>query len=67
MPNRLHPGRTPGPHPPDRLRVSGRTCPLDDYPAASAALALAEHLTQVRLTPELLQNTTFSCGSSEIW
>lgn len=39
--------------------------PTDDYSAASATLALADHLTQVRLTPELLQNTTFSCGSSE--
>ena len=41
--------------------------PTDHYPAASAALAPAEHLTQVRPTPELLQNTTFSCGSSEAW
>lgn len=31
-----------------------------------AAFALAEHLTGVRITPELLRDTTFICGSAEI-
>lgn len=31
-----------------------------------ATFALAEHLTGVRLRPELLRNTTFACGSMEI-
>ncbi|WP_396446385.1 DUF6461 domain-containing protein [Actinomadura sp.] len=30
-----------------------------------AAFALAEHLTGVTLTPELLQETTFTCGSAK--
>ncbi|WP_330481426.1 DUF6461 domain-containing protein [Streptomyces sp. NBC_00724] len=77
---RLHfelddPGHRTGSTPDELLDVIRHTgfefpdepAPTDDYPAASAALALAEHLTQVRLTPELLQNTTFSCGSSETW
>ncbi|MFE3140568.1 DUF6461 domain-containing protein [Streptomyces scopuliridis] len=34
--------------------------------SAPAAFALAEHLTGVRLTPGLLQETTFICGSAEI-
>ncbi|MFD8421072.1 DUF6461 domain-containing protein [Streptomyces sp. NPDC059466] len=34
--------------------------------AAEAAFALAEHLTGVRITPELLRDTTFVCGSAEI-
>lgn len=34
--------------------------------AAEAAFALAEHLTGVRITPGLLQDTTFICGSAEI-
>lgn len=37
-----------------------------DHLAAEAAFALAEHLTGVRITPELLQDTTFVCGSAEI-
>lgn len=32
----------------------------------AAAFALAEHLTSVRITPELLQETTFTCGSAKI-
>lgn len=40
--------------------------PIDQHLAASAARVLAEHLTQVRLMPELLQTMTPSCGSSEI-
>ncbi|MFE4290746.1 MULTISPECIES: DUF6461 domain-containing protein [unclassified Streptomyces] len=31
-----------------------------------AAFALAERLTGVRITPGLLQATTFSCGSTEM-
>ncbi|MGX1270832.1 DUF6461 domain-containing protein [Streptomyces phaeoluteigriseus] len=31
-----------------------------------AAFALAEHLTGVRITPELLHATTFTCGSATI-
>ena len=31
-----------------------------------AAFALAEHLTGVRITPELLHGTTFACGSARI-
>ncbi|CAL9676223.1 hypothetical protein SUDANB15_07783 (plasmid) [Streptomyces sp. enrichment culture] len=34
--------------------------------SAPAAFALAEHLTGVRITPELLRGTTFACGSAEI-
>ncbi|MFE3826814.1 DUF6461 domain-containing protein [Streptomyces sp. NPDC059092] len=34
--------------------------------AAEAAFAPAEHLTGVRVTPELLQETTFTCGSAKI-
>ncbi|MET8983122.1 DUF6461 domain-containing protein [Streptomyces sp. NPDC004539] len=38
----------------------------DDIPeldlSASAAFALAEHLTGVAVTPELLESTTFTCG-----
>ncbi|WP_405682332.1 DUF6461 domain-containing protein [Streptomyces sp. NBC_01238] len=37
-----------------------------EHLAAEAAFALAEHLTGVRITPELLQNTPFICGSAEI-
>ncbi|MEV0179011.1 DUF6461 domain-containing protein [Streptomyces sp. NPDC050625] len=34
--------------------------------SAPAAFALAEHLSGVRITPELLQETTFTCGSAKI-
>ncbi|MCX4437764.1 MULTISPECIES: DUF6461 domain-containing protein [Streptomyces] len=34
--------------------------------ATEAAFALAEHLTGGRITPELLQDTNFVCGSAEI-
>ncbi|MFE4628911.1 DUF6461 domain-containing protein [Streptomyces mirabilis] len=34
--------------------------------ATEAAFALAEHLTGGRITPDLLQDTTFVCGSAEI-
>jgi hypothetical protein len=34
--------------------------------SAPAAFALAEHLTGVAITPELLQETTYICGSAEI-
>ncbi|KQZ17922.1 DUF6461 domain-containing protein [Streptomyces clavifer] len=37
-----------------------------EHLAAEAAFALAEHLTGVRITPELLQNTPFICGSAQI-
>ncbi|MFF1482251.1 DUF6461 domain-containing protein [Streptomyces sp. NPDC058301] len=37
-----------------------------EHLAAEAAFALAEHLSGVRITPELLQDTTFICGSAEI-
>ncbi|MFD9793725.1 DUF6461 domain-containing protein [Streptomyces sp. NPDC059070] len=37
-----------------------------EHLAAEAAFALAEHLTGVPITPELLQDTTFICGSAEI-
>ncbi|WP_306822858.1 DUF6461 domain-containing protein [Streptomyces sp. TLI_146] len=37
-----------------------------EHLAAEAAFALAEHLTGVRITPELLQDTTFSCASAPI-
>ncbi|MER6239049.1 DUF6461 domain-containing protein [Streptomyces clavifer] len=37
-----------------------------EYLAAEAAFALTEHLTGVRITPELLQNSPFVCGSAEI-
>lgn len=37
-----------------------------EHLAAEAAFALTEHLTGVRITPELLQDTTFICGSAEI-
>jgi hypothetical protein len=37
-----------------------------DHLAAEAAFALAEHLTGVRITPELLKDTAFVCGSAEI-
>ncbi|MFI1360949.1 DUF6461 domain-containing protein [Streptomyces sp. NPDC020898] len=39
---------------------------LDTDLAVPAAFALAEHLTQVRLTPTHLQDTAFVCGSAEI-
>lgn len=35
-----------------------------DVLAGPAAFALAEHLTGVRVTPELLRETTFVCGSA---
>ncbi|MGW2815712.1 DUF6461 domain-containing protein [Streptomyces sp. NPDC001415] len=34
--------------------------------AAEAAFVLAEHLTGVRITPGLIQDTTFICGSTDI-
>ncbi|MFJ2095442.1 DUF6461 domain-containing protein [Streptomyces sp. NPDC087901] len=37
-----------------------------EHLAAEATFALAEHLTGVRITPELLKNTPFICGSAEI-
>ncbi|WP_234391945.1 DUF6461 domain-containing protein [Streptomyces sp. WM6378] len=36
------------------------------YLGGEAAFALAEHLTGVRITAELLETTTFICGSAEI-
>ncbi|WP_328493801.1 DUF6461 domain-containing protein [Streptomyces sp. NBC_00414] len=39
---------------------------LDGDPAVPAAFALAEHLTQVRLTPSRLADAAFSCGSAGI-
>ncbi|MGN9796364.1 DUF6461 domain-containing protein [Streptomyces sp. OZ13] len=37
-----------------------------DSLAGPAAFALAEHLTGIRITPGLLQETTFVCGSTEV-
>ncbi|MFC9287500.1 DUF6461 domain-containing protein [Streptomyces sp. NPDC057052] len=37
-----------------------------EHLSAPAAFALAEHLTGVRITPQLLQDTTFTCGSARI-
>ncbi|MET7381705.1 DUF6461 domain-containing protein [Streptomyces sp. NPDC005526] len=31
-----------------------------------AAFALAEHLSGIAITPELLRNTEFTCGSVEV-
>ncbi|MGW1801661.1 DUF6461 domain-containing protein [Streptomyces sp. NPDC001984] len=39
---------------------------LDTDLAIPAAFALAEHLSQVRLTPAHLQDSAFICGSAEI-
>ncbi|MEU1519943.1 DUF6461 domain-containing protein [Streptomyces sp. NPDC005811] len=44
----------------------GETSDTPEPLATEAAFALAEHLTGVRITPELLQDTTFVCGSAEI-
>ncbi|MFF0746660.1 DUF6461 domain-containing protein [Streptomyces sp. NPDC004111] len=38
----------------------------DDDLAVPAAFALAEHLTGLRITPALLRDTTFICGTAEI-
>jgi Family of unknown function (DUF6461) len=43
----------------------GEDSPETDL-SSLAAFALAEHLTGVTLTPELLQETTFTCGSAGI-
>ncbi|NXY94758.1 hypothetical protein HYE82_10210 [Streptomyces sp. BR123] len=40
--------------------------PEDEERVIPAAFALAEHLTDVRLTPELFRSTTFVCGSAEV-
>ncbi|WP_405535648.1 DUF6461 domain-containing protein [Streptomyces sp. NBC_00075] len=37
-----------------------------DYLGVEAAFALAEHLTGVHITPEILRDTAFVCGSAEI-
>ncbi|GAQ69761.1 DUF6461 domain-containing protein [Streptomyces turgidiscabies] len=37
-----------------------------DFLGVEASFALAEHLTGVRVTPELLRETTFVCGSAGI-
>lgn len=37
-----------------------------EHLAAEAAFALAEHLTGVRITPGLIQDTTFIRGSADI-
>ncbi|GGP87782.1 DUF6461 domain-containing protein [Streptomyces melanogenes] len=44
----------------------GETSDTEEHLAAEAAFALAEHLSGVRITPELLQDTTFICGNAEI-
>ncbi|WLQ53885.1 DUF6461 domain-containing protein (plasmid) [Streptomyces poriferorum] len=60
---------------PDELLEAMRHCGFQlwnetsataEHLAAEAAFALAEHLTGVRITPELLQNTPFNCGSAQI-
>lgn len=38
----------------------------DDLHPGEAAFALAEHLTGVRLTPQLLESATFSCGVAPV-
>ncbi|MDN3028748.1 DUF6461 domain-containing protein [Streptomyces sp. S.PB5] len=38
----------------------------DENVSEAAAFALAEHLTGVRITPELLRTTTFTCASARI-
>ncbi|MGW1029311.1 DUF6461 domain-containing protein [Streptomyces sp. NPDC002577] len=43
----------------------GEEAPETDL-SAPAAFALAEHLTGVAITPELLLDTTFTCGSVEV-
>jgi hypothetical protein len=35
----------------------------DEYVSGPAAFALAEEMTGVKLTPELLESTTFACGT----
>uniref|UniRef100_A0AAU2VF74 DUF6461 domain-containing protein n=1 Tax=Streptomyces sp. NBC_00003 TaxID=2903608 RepID=A0AAU2VF74_9ACTN len=42
------------------------TTDIAEHLAAEAAFALAEHLTGVRITPGLIQDTTFICGSAQI-
>ncbi|MFJ9033220.1 DUF6461 domain-containing protein [Streptomyces sp. NPDC102274] len=42
------------------------TSDSDENLSTAAAFALAEHLTGVRVTPELLHETTFTCGSARI-
>ncbi|MFF9003141.1 DUF6461 domain-containing protein [Streptomyces achromogenes] len=50
--------------------IPGTDTPGTDAPgtdlSAPAAFALAQHLTGVALTPELLEETTFTCGSVEV-
>lgn len=38
----------------------------EDFVSEPAAFALAERLTGVRITPELLRGTTFACGSARM-
>ncbi|MFE2551958.1 DUF6461 domain-containing protein [Streptomyces sp. NPDC059355] len=54
----------------DVVRRLGFTFPeeptdTDDDLAVPAAFALAEHLTGIRVTPALVRNTTFSCGTAD--
>lgn len=45
----------------------GDEVPEADIRPGEAAFALAEHLTGVRLTPESLRYTAFTCGSTRTW
>ncbi|MFE0580551.1 DUF6461 domain-containing protein [Streptomyces sp. NPDC058874] len=54
----------------DVIRHLGFTFPeeptkTDDGLAVPAAFALAEHITGIRVTPDLLQDTTFICGTAD--
>ena len=54
----------------DVIRRLGFTFPeepteTDDDLAVPAAFALAEHLTGIRVTPALLQDATYTCGTAE--
>ncbi|BCL18189.1 DUF6461 domain-containing protein [Streptomyces tuirus] len=42
------------------------TSDTEENLSEAAAFALAEHLTGVHITPELLRETTFTCGSTRI-
>ncbi|MGW3158549.1 DUF6461 domain-containing protein [Streptomyces sp. NPDC001089] len=48
------------------FQFGAETSDTAEFLAAEAAFALAEHLTGVRITPELLRDTAFVCGSVEI-
>ncbi|MFD8573377.1 DUF6461 domain-containing protein [Streptomyces sp. NPDC059639] len=47
------------------FQFSDETSDTAEQLAPEAAFALSEHLTGVRITPELLNDTTFICGSAQ--